>query len=146
MSIFYYNFGMNEMYNMGLSLHSIGAGAILAVIFINLFILMSYNDLKKYKRLHSIVLWPMTFSVLGFVIFTGVVMMAAKHLDFTFANIVMIIISIVYIFLEAKRVKSLKYLSDTKDHAFNAYKPMARSILQIEFVLIVLISLWMWFL
>jgi hypothetical protein len=137
---------MNEMYNMGLSLHSIGAVAILAVIFINLFILISYNDLKKYKRLHSIVLWPMTFSILGFVIFTGVIMMAAKHLDFTFANIVMIIISVVYIFLEAKRVKSLKYLSDTKDHAFNAYKPMARTILQIEFILITLISLWMWFL
>ena len=137
---------MNEMYNMGLSLHSIGAGAVLAVIFVNLFILMSYNDLKKYKRLHSIVLWPSTFTILGLVVFTGIIMMAAKHLDFTFANIVMIIVSIVYIALEAKRVKSLKYLSDTKDHAFNAYKPMARSILQVEFILVVIISIWMWLL
>ena len=146
MSIFYYNFVMNEMYNMGLSLHSIGAVAILAVIFVNLFILMSYNDLKKYKRLHSIVLWPTTFTILGLAIFTGTIMMAAKHLDFTLANIAMIIISIVYITLEAKRVKSLKYLNDKKEHAFNAYKPMARTILQVEFLLIVLISLWMWFL
>jgi len=137
---------MNEMYNMGLSLHSIGAVAILAVIFINLFILMSYQDLKKYKRLHSIVLWPTTFTILGFVIFTGTIMMAAKHLDFTFANIVMIIISIVYISLEVKRVKSLKYLSETKDHAFNAYKPMARTILQAEFLLVIIISIWMWLL
>jgi len=135
---------MNEMYNMGLSLHSIGAGAILAVIFINLFILISYNDLKKYKRLHSIVLWPTTFTILGLVIFTGVIMMAAKHLDFTIANIVMTLISIGYIALEAKRVKSLKYLSETKDHAFNAYKPMARTILQVEFLLISFISIWMW--
>ncbi len=137
---------MNEMYNMGLSLHSVGAGAILMAIFMNLFLLISYTDLKKYKRIHSIVLWPITFTVLGFVIFTGTIMMAAKHLDFTFANIIMIIISIVYIVLEVKRVKSLKYLSTTKDHAFNAYKPMARTILQVEFFMMVIISLGMWFL
>jgi len=135
---------MNEMYNMGLSLHSVGAVAVLAVIFMNLFFLISYNDLKKYKKIHSVVLWPITFTILGLVIFTGVIMMAAKHLDFTFANIVMIILSIIYIFLEVKRVKSLKYLSLTKDHAFNAYKPIARTFLQIEFILVLLISLWMW--
>ena len=137
---------MNEMYNMGLSLHSIGAVAVLVVIFINLFVLISYQDLKKYKRLHSIVLWPFTFTTLGTIIFTGVIMMAAKQLDFTFANIVMIILSIVYIVLEVKRVKSLKYLNTTKDHAFNAYKPLARTILQVEFVLVLLISIWMWLL
>ncbi|MEA2073814.1 MAG: hypothetical protein U9O86_09540 [Campylobacterota bacterium] len=135
---------MNEMYNMGLSLHSISAGAVLAVIFINLFILISHQDLKKYKRLHSIVLWPFTFTTLGVVIFTGIIMMAAKHLDFSFANIVMIVISVVYIALEVKRVKSLKYLNATKDHAFNAYKPLARTIFQIEFILVLLVSIWMW--
>ena len=73
-------------------------------------------------------------------------MMAAKHLEFSFANIVMIIISIIFIVLEVKRLKSLKYLSETKDHAFNAYKPMARTILQVEFILILLMSLGMWYL
>jgi len=137
---------MNEMYSMGLNLHSIGAGAILAIIFLNLFILISYNDLKKYKRISSIFLQPLTFTTLGLVIFTGVIMMAAKHLDFTFANIVMIIMSIIYITLEVKRVKSLRYLSTTKDHAFNAYKPLARTILQIEFIMVLLIAIWMWIL
>jgi len=145
MKIFYYNFVMNEMYSMGLSLHSIGSVAVLAMIFINLFILIKYNDLKKYKRLHSVVLWPSTFTILGFAIFTGIIMMAAKHLDFTIENIIMILISVIYIALEVKRVKSLKYLSDKKEHAFNAYKPIARTILQVEFLLIVGISLWMWF-
>ncbi|SFV51174.1 hypothetical protein MNB_SM-4-506 [hydrothermal vent metagenome] len=112
----------------------------------NLFLLISNNDLKKYKRLHSIVLWPLTFSVLGVIVFTGITMMAAKHLDFSFSNIIMILITIIYIALEVKRVKSLKYLSDTKEHAFNAYKPMARTILQIEFILILILSLGMWFL
>ncbi|MDQ7043276.1 MAG: hypothetical protein Q9M40_01355 [Sulfurimonas sp.] len=137
---------MNEMYTLGLSIHSIVAIATLAVIFMNLFLLISNNDLKKYKRLHSIVLWPITFSVLGTAVFTGVIMMAAKHLDFSFANVIMILITIIYIALEVKRVKSLKYLSDTKDHAFNAYKPMARTILQVEFIMILLLSMGMWFL
>jgi len=136
---------MNEMYNMGLSLHSIGAVAILMVVFINLFILLSYKDLKKYQRLNSIALIPLTFSVLGLVIFTGTIMMAAKHLDFTIENIVMIIIGVVLIILEAKRLKALKYLDHKKERAFDAYKPFARTLLQIEFILLLLISLWMWF-
>ena len=135
---------MNEMYTMGLDLHSLTTVAILALIFLNLFILISSNDLKKYKRLHSIFLWPATYTILGFVIFTGVIMMAAKHLDFSLENIAMILLSLIFITLEVKRVKSLKYLSDTKDHAFNAYKPIARTILQVEFLMVLIISIWMW--
>ena len=137
---------MNEMYSMGLSLHSVGGVAVLAVIILNLYFLISMQDLKKYKRLHSIFLWPLTFSTLGLMLFTGTVMMAAKHLDFTFANIIMIFISIIYITLEVKRIKTLKYLSTKKDHAFNAYKPVARTLLQIEFVMILLLDLAMWYL
>ena len=134
------------MYSMGLSIHSVSGMAMIAMIFINLFLLISKNDLKEYKRLHSVILWPLTFSVYGVMIFTGIIMMAAKHLDFTFANVVMILISIIYIVLEIKRVKSLKYLSDTKEHAFNAYKPIARTILQVEFLLVLGLSLGMWLL
>jgi hypothetical protein len=137
---------MNEMYSMGLSLHSIGAAAILAVVFLNLFILISYNDLKKYRRINSVFLQPLTFTAYGLAVFTGIVMMAAKHLEFSFANIVMIVISVVFIVLEMKRLKALKFLNEKKDHAFNAYKPIARTILQVEFAIIVLISLAMWFL
>ena len=137
---------MNEMYSMGLSLHSIGSAAILVAIFLNLFMLISSQDLTKYKRVNSIVIWPLTFTVLSAVIFTGIIMMAAKHLDFTFANIVMILVSIILMALEAKRMKSLKYLDEKKDHAFNAYKPIARTILQVEFILVALLSLWMWLL
>ena len=135
---------MNEMYNMGLSLHSIGAVMILVMVFSNLFMLISSDDLAKYKRLNSILLLPLTATVEGLLIFTGVIMMAAKHLDFTILNIVMIIISVVFIVLEVKRIKSLKYLNDSKEKAFDAYKPFARRILQIEFGLVALISLIMW--
>ena len=136
---------MNEMYNMGLSLHSWSAVAVLVMIFLNLFILISSNDLKKYKRANSLYWMPLEITLLGSLLFTGVVMMAAKHLDFTIENILMIIIGVVLIILESKRLKALKYLSTKKEHAFAAYKPFARTILQAEFVLVLLISLWMWF-
>lgn len=136
---------MNEMYNMSLSLHSWSAVAVLVMIFINLFVLISSNDLKKYKRVHALYLLPLDIAVLGSLFFTGIVMMAAKHLHFTIANIAMIVLAVVLIVLEAKRVKALKYLSIKKEHAFVVYKPFARTILQIEFVLVALISLWMWF-
>ena len=136
---------MNEMYSMGLSLHSLSVVAILAVIFINLFILMSAKDLKKYKRIHALYLNPLVITVLGSLLFTGVVMMAAKHLQFSLANIAMIVLGVVLIVLEAKRSKALKNLSETKEHALYVYKPFGRTLLQIEFILVVLISLWMWF-
>ena len=136
---------MNEMYSMGLVLHSVSAVTVLVVVFMNLFLLISYQDLEKYKRINSIFLTPLTVTILGIVIFTGVIMMAAKHLDFTLANIVMIVISITFIVLEVKRIKALRYLNEKKERAFEAYKPFARRLLQIEFVIALLISFWMWF-
>ncbi|MEN4053713.1 hypothetical protein [Sulfurimonas sp. NWX79] len=135
---------MNEMYNMGLDLHSWSAVAVLGMIFLNLFILISAKDLAKYKRANSLYWMPLEITVLGSLLFTGIVMMAAKHLDFSLENIAMILLGIVLIVLEAKRLKALKYLSTKKEHAFNAYKPFARTILQVEFVLVFLMSLWMW--
>ena len=137
---------MNEMYNMGLDLHSWSAVAVLGMIFLNLFILIAAKDLQKYKRVNSLYWVPLEITVLGTLLFTGIVMMAAKHLHFSIENIVMILLGIILIVLEAKRLKALKYLSTKKEHAFTVYKPFARTILQVEFVLVLLMSLWMWFL
>jgi len=136
---------MNEMYTMGLALHSWSAVGVLVMIFINLFVLITAKELEKYKRMNALFLMPLEITVLGSLLFTGIVMMAAKHLDFTIENILMIILGIVLIVLEAKRLKGLKYLSTTKDHALNVYKPFGRTLLQIEFILVLLMSLWMWF-
>jgi len=136
---------MNEMYNMGLSLHSWSAVAVLVMIFINLYVLISAKELAKYKRVNSLYLLPLEITVLGTLLFTGIVMMAAKHLHFSVENIVMIILGVALIVLEAKRLKSLKYLSTKKEHALEVYKPFSRTILQVEFGLVLLMSLWMWF-
>ena len=137
---------MNEMYSMGLSIHSIGAVALLGVVFINILVLMRAKDLYKYKRSMAIVLMPLSSMAIGLVAFTGIVMMAAKHLEFSVENIAMIIISIFLIVLEAKRAKALRYLNPKKERALEAYKPFASNLLYIEFALITLISLWMWWL
>jgi uncharacterized membrane protein SirB2 len=136
---------MNEMYTMGLSIHSLSVVAFLAVIVLNIVILMQTQNLQKYKRNMSIVLMPLDSTLLGATIFTGIVMMAAKHLEFTFSNIVMILLSVALIYLELKRAKALKYLNPKKERALEAYKPFALNILYFEFGLVTAISLWMWF-
>ena len=135
---------MNEMYNMGLSLHSIGGIVLVGVVFLNIFFLRIAKDLQKYKRLMSIFLLPLTATVLGLEIFTGVIMMAAKHLDFTIENIIMIVISVLLIVLEVKRAKSLKYMNPNKERSLEAYKDYGIKFLYIEIVWVLVIFLWMW--
>ncbi|WP_348652979.1 hypothetical protein [uncultured Sulfurimonas sp.] len=129
---------------MGLSLHSLTSVAILAVVFLNLFLLISTQELSDYKRLMSIFLVPLTLTTYGAVVFTGIIMMASRHLDFSIENIIMIVIALIYLYIEVKRIKSLKHMNETKDGVFDAYRPFARRLLQIEFLLLLLISLWMW--
>jgi hypothetical protein len=135
---------MNEMYTMGLSIHSIGTALLLGVMLLNLLVLKKSTSLVKYKRVKSIFLLPLTITVLGTALFTGVIMMAAKHLDFTIPNIAMIIISIVIIFLEAKRNKALKYINASKSRALEAYQGFATKLLVLEIVLTLSVALWMW--
>jgi len=135
---------MNEMYNMGFSIHSIGGIVLVAVIFLNIFFLRIAKDLQKYKRLMSIFLLPLTATVIGLEIFTGIIMMAAKHLDFTIENIIMIAISILLIVLEAKRAKSLKYMNPNKERSLEAYKDYGIKFLYVEIVWVLVIFLWMW--
>ena len=135
---------MNEMYNMGLSIHSLGTAVLLGVMFLNFLVLKKSTSLVKYKRVNSLFLLPLTGFVLGTAFFTGTIMMAAKHLDFTMANIVMIIISFVLIYLEVKRNKALKYINASKERALEAYQVYGIKILMIEAFLTTSISLWMW--
>jgi hypothetical protein len=87
---------------------------------------------------------PISLSLIIITIFTGIVMMAGKHLNFSFANIVMIMLSIIFIGLEVKRYKTLKYETDIKqENAFERYKQKAFRILGIEMALLVAMSAWM---
>ncbi|OHD96791.1 MAG: hypothetical protein A3E21_03455 [Sulfurimonas sp. RIFCSPHIGHO2_12_FULL_36_9] len=134
---------MNEMYDMSIVTHNWGVMSVLGVIFINIFMLFGIKNLAKYTRAVSL-FTPIVGTTIGIVIFTGVVMMAAKHLDFTAQNIVMIIFAIILIYLEVKRSLGLKRLNKKEENAFKNYKSYALKIFILEILVILSISLWMW--
>ena len=134
---------MNEMYNMSIVTHNYGVIGVLAVIFVNTMLLLMAKDVTLYARKIRLFM-PIGMTVIGAIIFTGIVMMASKHLDFSLANIVMIIIAIALIVLENKRSTKLVVLDKTQETAFKTYKKQAITILLFEVILILCISAWMW--
>ena len=131
---------MNEMYEMSIVTHYYSVVGVLIVILMNFFMLYKAIKIPTYQRQMSL-FTPIGLIPLGGVIFTGIVMMAAKHLDFTIENIVMIVFSLCLIILEVKRVKTLKYLRSDLEQ----YKKYAVKLLSIEMFLTVSISAWMLF-
>ncbi len=87
---------------------------------------------------------PIGSLAIGTIIFTGVIMMAAKHLEFTLENIIMIVFSIAIILLEVKRAKILKYLNPKPENALENFKTIASYIFLFEIILTMSISIWMW--
>ena len=134
---------MNEMYDMSIVTHNYGVIGILLAVFVNFVMLKRANDLNKYKRQMRI-FTPISSLGIGTVLFTGVVMMAAKHLNFTVENIVMIIFLLVLIILEVKRAKTLKYLSSKVENGLETFKIFAIKIFIAEILLTLSISAWMW--
>jgi len=127
---------------MGIVTHYYGVVAVIGVIVLNLYKLYSAKSIVDYKRFNSL-FNPIGSTFIGSVIFTGVLMMAAKHLDFTIPNILMIIIAIYVIVLEVKRSKKLKFIRNDDLEKFALYKIEVYKLLSIQTILIVLISAWM---
>jgi len=134
---------MNEMYDMSIVTHNYGVIGILLAVFINLVMLYTAKEIKKYKR-EMRIFTPISSLGITVILFTGVVMMAAKHLDFSVANIVMIVVATLIILLEVKRAKTLKYLDSRVEGALEGFKPFATKLLVIELFLTLSISIWMW--
>ena len=129
---------MNEMYEMSIVTHYYSVIGILMVIGMNFFMLYRASNIPSYQRQMSL-FTPLGSLALGAVIFTGTIMMAAKHLDFTIENIVMILFALFMIVCEVKRVKTLKYLRS----GLEQYKKYATNILLLEAFLTLGISAWM---
>ncbi len=125
---------MNEMYEMSIVTHNFSVLAVLLIIAINLYKITKADDVFKYRKFNTL-FNPIGGTIIGFVIFTGVVMMAAKHLDFTFANNIMIIFSIVLIVLEVKRSKGMKHIKNDNLNGFLIYKKFSQKILITEFLI-----------
>ena len=136
---------MNYMYDMSLTLHSWSVLILLAVFVASLIQLQRADALLPYLKKMRIQT-PVIMMVMFAPIFTGIVMMAAKHLNFTIPNIVMIVLSITIIYFEIKRSKPLRFESIAEEGAFEKYKVGAKNILVGEIAIIILISIWMYLL
>jgi len=134
---------MEAMYKTGLNIHYFGVIVLMGVVVFNIVMLSLSHHIIRYAKRMRIVM-PISGSLIALILFTGAVMMAAKHLEFTLANIAMIVIAIVMIILEAKRYKTLKRRTDiTQEGAFSEYKQKAFRFLGIEMALLVSMSVWM---
>lgn len=133
---------MNEMYAMGIVTHNIGVMGMLAVILINFLMLLGAQDIRRYAKRMRIFM-PIGAGLIATILFTGAVMMAAKHLHFTFENSVMTVFGVLLIILEAKRYKKLKYINMNEPNPLERYKAIAYKILSIEFFGSLLITVWM---
>ncbi len=132
---------MNEMYDMSIVTHNWGVIAVLGVILINILMLLGIKSNVRYRRAISL-FTPIVGTAIGMVIFTGIVMMASKHLNFTIENIVMILFATALTYLEVKRSKSLRSVKD--EESFANHKKYALKIFLIEIFVVLSISSWMW--
>ena len=133
---------MNEMYNMSIVSHYYSVVAVFGSILLNIFMIVKADNIDKHKRF-MMLYNPIGGTFLGAVIFTGVIMMAAKHLNFTVENILMILIAGYMIWLEVKRNKALKIIRDDYHSSFQFYKFFAIRMLLTELLLLLAISTWM---
>jgi hypothetical protein len=136
---------MEEMYSLGLKIHDYGVWFLVGVIVLNTIMLNLSQDIYKYAKRMRIFM-PISASLIFLVLFTGMVMMAAKHLSFSIENIVMIILIVAMMFFESKRYASLKHLNLDTEDPFKTYKVKANKILFTELSSIVAMSIWMYLL
>jgi len=134
---------METLYTMGLEIHTVGVVVLMGVVMFNIAMLAFAKQIVMYAKRMRIVM-PISSSLIALVLFTGSIMMAAKHLEFTLANLVMIVAGIVMIVLEIKRYKTLKYKSNIhSENPLGEYKPKAFRYLGIEMAILILLSIWM---
>ena len=133
---------MEPMYNMSIVTHNFSVLAVLLIIMINFYKINRADDVFQYRKFNTL-FNPIGGTLIGFVLFTGVIMMAAKHLDFTIANNIMIVYSVILIVLEVKRSKGMKFIKNDNMPAFLEYKKYSQKILLIEFSVTLLIYIGM---
>ena len=130
---------MNEMYEMSQSIHIF---SVIVKLITSIGIILLHKSKMEQapfaKQMAIIGLAHVSF--LGSVMLTGMIMMAAKHLSFSFANMVMILGLIVIIVLEVKRNKLLKMVTRFRRVELEIYKPIGLNYVLVELVLLLIIS------
>ena len=130
------------MYTTTLQLHFGLVLAWMGVIAFNAAMVQFAVQASEYVRRARIAM-PFSVMAIAAMAFTGTVMMAAKHLDFTLENIAMILLTVLLIILESRRYKTLRRLRTKLADALTLYRPFALKLLAAEFTLTLLVTLWM---
>ena len=130
---------MEEMYAMSQDIHMFSVVALLIILIFMLFVHKSKAEFEAYvKRVQ--ILMTVHISLLASVVLTGAIMMAAKHLSFTPANLLMIISIFIILTLEIKRNRALVKVTKLKQMEPDVCKKLAFKYHLIELVLIIAVS------
>lgn len=122
---------MEQMYTDAIDYHIYAL--LLLVLTITLFYLYTqmHKEFLRYQRM--IRTWmPIYIFALSATTFTGIVMMAAKQLSFSFSNSMMIIATLFLIALEVTRHKRLRQTTQAEDRAYTIF---AKRIYAIELLI-----------
>ncbi len=112
---------MNEMYEMSQSIHIYSVVGLIVVLMFMIALHKVKGDFEKFVK-NIKILMIFHLSLLGFVVLTGTIMMAAKHLSMTPANLLMIVSVFIVLTLEIKRNKSLSKVIKFKLMKEDVYK------------------------
>jgi len=130
---------------MSIVMHDVGLVALIMAILVNMMMLRSAADRKRYTKRMRIYM-PFSVMSLAAVMFTGTVMMASKHLAFDMANIVMVLASIVLIVLESRRYRELKYMDRIREGALEEYKSAMIRLMAAELAIVIIMAIGMYLL
>jgi len=130
---------MNEMYEMSQNLHIYSVIAMILTLLIMMLLHKLQSEQEVFVKRNAIVMVFHT-SFIASTALTGVIMMAAKHLNFSFANIIMIIGLVAIIVLEVKRSKILKQVVRFGRGELTDYKRVGFNFELIELVLILIVG------
>jgi hypothetical protein len=130
---------MNEMYELSQSIHIYSVIALIVVLLLMIAMHKVKGDFEKFVKNIKIAM-VFHLSLLGFVVLTGTVMMAAKHLSFSPANLLMIVSVFVVITLEIKRNKALVKVIKFKMMREESYKRLGFRYQSIELFLLLGVS------
>lgn len=130
---------MNEMYEMSQSIHIYSVIALTVVLLLMIAMHKVKGDFEKFVKNIKIAM-VFHLSLLGFVILTGTVMMAAQHLSFSPANLLMIVSVVIIIALEIKRNKALVKVIKLRTMSEYSYKRLGFKYQSAELFLILGVS------
>ncbi len=126
---------MNEMYEMSQSIHIYSVVALIVILLFMMAMHKVKGDFGKFVR-NIKILMVFHLSLLGFVVLTGTVMMAAKHLSMTPANLLMIVSVFIVLTLQIKRTRALSRVIKYKLMEEDAYKKLGFKYQSIELFLL----------